>query len=51
MSLDTFLEFLRKMDRSRLKQIYLLHMSANNSDEKRFVEEVAKLTGVEVYAP
>lgn len=51
MSLDTFLEFLRKMDRSRLKQIYLLHMSANNSNEKRFVEEVQKLTGVEVYAP
>lgn len=51
MSLDTFLEFLRKMDRSRLKQIYLLHMSANNSDEERFVREVAKLTGVEVYAP
>ena len=51
MSLDTFLDFLKKMDRSRLKQIYLLHMSANNSDEKRFVEEVAKLTGVEVYAP
>ncbi|MBE6656779.1 MAG: MBL fold metallo-hydrolase [Ruminococcaceae bacterium] len=51
MSLDTFLNFLRQMDRSRLKQIYLLHMSANNSNEKRFVEEVQKLTGVEVYAP
>ena len=51
MSLDTFLQFLRQMDRSRLKQIYLLHMSANNSNEKRFVEEVQKLTGVEVYAP
>lgn len=51
MSLDTFLEFLKKMDRSRLKQIYLLHMSTNNSDEVRFMREVAKLTGVEVYAP
>ena len=51
MSLNTFLEFLRKMDRSRLKQIYLLHMSDNNADEARFVSEVAKLTGVEVYAP
>lgn len=51
MSLDTFLNFLRQMDRSRLKQIYLLHMSANNSNEKRFVEEVQKLTGIEVYAP
>ena len=51
MSLDTFLDFLKQMDRSRLKQIYLLHMSTNNSDEERFVKEVAKLTGVEVYAP
>ena len=51
MALDTFLDFLKKMDRSRLKQIYLLHMSDNNADEARFVKEVAKLTGVEVYAP
>lgn len=51
MSLETFLDFLRAMDRSRLRQIYLLHMSDNNSDEMRFVEEVARLTGVEVYAP
>ena len=51
MSLQTFLDFLKKMDRTRLRQIYLLHMSENNSDEERFVREVAKLTGVEVYAP
>lgn len=51
MSLQTFIEFLKKMDRTRLRQIYLLHMSENNSDEARFVREVAKLTGVEVYAP
>lgn len=51
MSLETFLNFLKKMDRSRLKQIYLLHMSENNSNQSRFVEEVAKLTGVEIYAP
>lgn len=51
MSLETFLDFLKKMDRTRLKQIYLLHMSENNSNQERFVHEVAKLTGVEVYAP
>ena len=51
MSLETFLDFLKKMDRTRLKQIYLLHMSDNNSNQERFVREVAKLTGVEVYAP
>lgn len=51
MSLDTFLDFLRVMDRSALRQIYLLHMSDNNADEDRYVKEVARLTGVEVYAP
>ena len=46
MSLEHFLD-LRK--RPEVKQIYLLHLSNNNSDEKRFKEEVQKLTGTEVY--
>lgn len=49
MSLEHFLDMLRANDLSQVKQIYLIHLSNNNSDEKRFKEEVQKLTGTEVY--
>lgn len=49
MSLEHFLDVLRANDLSKVMQIYLLHLSNNNSDEKRFKEEVQKLTGTEVY--
>lgn len=49
MSLETFLEFLRANDISKVKQIYLLHMSDTNGEEARFKREVQALTGVEVY--
>ncbi len=49
MSLDHFLDMLKANDLHRVRQIYLLHLSNNNSDEKRFKEEVQKLTGAEVY--
>ena len=49
MSLEHFLDLLKANDLSKVRQIYLLHLSNNNSDEKRFKEEVQKLTGVEVY--
>lgn len=49
MSLETFLEFLRANDISKVKQIYLLHMSDTNGEESRFKREVQALTGVEVY--
>ncbi len=49
MSLEHFLGFLRSNDIRQLKQIYLLHLSDNNSDAERFKREVQRLTGVEVY--
>lgn len=49
MSLDHFLDLLRKNDLHRVKQIYLLHLSNNNSDADRFKTAVQKATGAEVY--
>lgn len=49
MSLEHFLDVLKANDLREVRQIYLLHLSNNNSDEKRFKEEVQKLTGTEVY--
>lgn len=49
MSLDHFLDLLKANDLSQVKQIYLLHLSNNNSDAERFKEAVQKLTGTEVY--
>jgi phosphoribosyl 1,2-cyclic phosphodiesterase len=40
MSLEHFLDLLKANDLREVKQIYLLHLSNNNSDEKRFKEEV-----------
>jgi len=49
MSLSTAKEFFRANDMSQLKEIYLLHLSDGNSDEKRFKREIEQLTGVPVY--
>ncbi|MDD3230497.1 MAG: MBL fold metallo-hydrolase [Oscillospiraceae bacterium] len=49
MSLEHFLDVLKVNDLRKVRQIYLLHLSNNNSDEKLFKEEVQKLTGTEVY--
>lgn len=49
MSLDHFLDLLRANDLRQVKQIYLLHLSGNNSDAERFKTAVQKLTGTEVY--
>lgn len=49
MSLEHFLDLLRANDLHEVKQIYLLHLSNNNSDAERFREAVQKLTGTEVY--
>lgn len=49
MSLEHFLDLLKANDLDEVKQIYLLHLSNNNSDAERFREAVQKLTGTEVY--
>ena len=49
MSLEHLIMTLKANDLSRVRQIYLLHLSANNSDERRCREEIQKLTGAEVY--
>lgn len=49
MSLETLLSYLKQCDLSKLKEIYLAHLSDGNSDEVRMKEEVQKLTGVPVY--
>jgi phosphoribosyl 1,2-cyclic phosphodiesterase len=49
LSLEHFLGFLRSNDLRQIKQIYLLHLSDNNSDAERFKREVQRMTGVEVY--
>lgn len=49
MSLENLLEMLRANDLSKLRQIYLLHLSNDNSNENLIKKEVQKLTGAEVY--
>lgn len=49
MSLEHFVEFLQANDLSELKEIYLLHLSNDNSDEDLFKKTVQKIIGIEVY--
>lgn len=48
-SLERLLGFLKAADLSRAKEIHLVHLSDNNSNEQRFKQEVQRLTGVKVY--
>lgn len=49
MSIDTLIDFLKANDLSKLKQIYLLHLSANNSRENDFKRKIQAVCGCEVY--
>lgn len=49
MSLEHLIELLKANDLKNVRQIYLLHLSQNNSDEKAFREEIQRQTGAEVY--
>ena len=45
MNLENAKELLKANDLSKVQQIWLLHLSEKNSDEKRFKREVMELTG------
>lgn len=49
MSIDTVEEFLEANDLSKLQQVYLLHLSDNNSNANKFKDRIQKKTGAEVY--
>ncbi len=49
MSIETVLGLLRANDTTKLKQVYLLHLSDNNSNEEDFRRRVQEETGAEVY--
>lgn len=48
-SLENLIKFLKANDLSQLKEIHLLHLSDENSDEELFINEVQKASGVPVY--
>ncbi len=48
-SLERLLKFLKANDLSKAKEIHLVHLSDNNSNEARFKREVQRATGVLVY--
>lgn len=50
-SLENVIEFLKANDLSKIQEIWLLHLSDNNSDEQLIRSEVAKLTGKMIYIP
>ena len=49
MSIDTLIDLLRANDMTKVRQIYLLHLSDNNSDAEAFKKMVQRETGAEVY--
>ncbi|RDY70292.1 MBL fold metallo-hydrolase [Halobacillus trueperi] len=50
-SLENVKEFLKANDLQRVREIWLLHLSDNNSDEIRFKDEIEALTGKPVHVP
>ena len=49
MSIETLLDLLQANDMSKVRQIYLLHLSDSNSDAESFKRQVRQETGAEVY--
>ena len=48
MSLERFLDYVEKMDRAKLRQIFLIHASDSNANDALFLTKVREATGVEV---
>lgn len=51
MSLETAKGFLRSNDLRQIEEIWLLHLSKDNSDPEKFKREIQQLTGKPVYIP
>ena len=49
MSIDRVVDFLTQVDRSKLREIHLLHLSNDNSNAAEFKRQIQRLTGVPVY--
>ena len=49
MSIDRLSEYIRRMDKSRLREIDLVHISESNGDPEAFTKRIMALTGAEVY--
>jgi phosphoribosyl 1,2-cyclic phosphodiesterase len=49
MSLETVVMTLRAWDLSKLRQVYLIHLSDDNSDSTKIKRTIQALTGTEVY--
>lgn len=49
MSIDTLENMLRGYDLSKIKQIYLLHLSDRNGDEENFKKRIQAIAGCQVY--
>jgi len=49
MSLETLVGFLKANDLSHVQEIWLLHLSNNNSDANLFKKTIREITGVPVY--
>lgn len=49
LSLEMVLDFLKKNDISKLKEIYLLHLSSTNANIDKIVRSIKTTTGVPVY--
>jgi phosphoribosyl 1,2-cyclic phosphodiesterase len=50
-SLENVKKFLQANDLSKVQEIWLLHLSDNNSDCERFKREIQELTGKMVFIP
>ncbi|MEH7223888.1 MBL fold metallo-hydrolase [Bacillus sp. JJ1566] len=50
-SLENVKDFFKANDLSKVQEIWLLHLSDNNSDEQKFKREIMELTGKVVYVP